>query len=66
MNLHNFYGYGQLFCFSGLDGATSRNHDFVGMCMSEPISIRFHFEQTITLRIPLDKNANFEKAIKQY
>ena len=24
MKLHNKYGYGQLFCFSGIDGETSR------------------------------------------
>lgn len=40
LNLHNQYGYGQLFCFSGLEGETSRTHDFVGMLMDEPIRER--------------------------
>lgn len=54
MYLHDIYSYGQLFCFSGLDGETSRANDFVGMCMDEPITIRFHFINAITLRIPLN------------
>ena len=60
MNLHNIYHYGQLFCFSGLEGETSRNDDFVGMLMDGPVTIRFHFETTVTLRIPLDENTPFE------
>ncbi len=59
MKLHNQYSYGQLFCFSGLDGETSRNDDFVGMFLNEPITIRFHFDSTVTLRIPLDAEAVF-------
>ncbi len=58
ISLHDRYGYGQLFCFSGLDGETSFEHDFVGMMMGEPITVRFHFEETVTLRIPL-KDAVF-------
>lgn len=59
MKLHNKYGYGQLFCFSGLDGATSRCDDFVAMMLDEPITLRFHFDKTITLKLPLNKNAVF-------
>ncbi len=59
MNLHNFYSYGQLFCFSGLDGKTSRANDFVGMFLNEPITIRFHFDNAVTLKLPLE-NANFD------
>ena len=60
MKLHNHYGYGQLFCFSGLEGATSRNRDFVGMMMEEPIMLRFHFDNAVTLKIPMDKNTAFK------
>lgn len=60
MRLHNAYSYGQLFCFSGLDGETSRTDDFVGMMMHEPISIRFHFENTVTLKLPINANPEFE------
>ena len=59
MKLHNKYGYGQLFCFSGYDGETSRNDDFVAMMMDEPITLRFHFTDTVTLKIPVDENAVF-------
>lgn len=60
MIIHDIYSYGQLFCFSGLEGETSRNDDFVGMLMEDPITIRFHFESTLSLRIPLDKKIKFE------
>ena len=60
MNFHNKYGYGQLFCYSGLEGETSRNKDFVGMIMDEPISIRFHFDNAVTLKLPFDKTPNFK------
>ena len=59
MKLHNKYSYGQLFCFSGLDGQTSRENDFVAMMLGEPITLRFHFEKSVTLRIPLDISAAF-------
>lgn len=59
MKLHNTYSYGQLFCFSGLDGETSRDDDFVGMFMDEPITIRFHFNTTVTLKLPLPQDAVF-------
>ncbi len=59
MNLHKKYGYGQLFCFSGLDGQTSREDDFVAVTMAEPITLRFHFDKTVTLKIPVGENAVF-------
>lgn len=60
MKLHNIYSYGQLFCFSGLEGATSRNDDLVGMFMDDPVAIRFHFDLTVTLKFPLGKNVSFK------
>lgn len=60
MKLHNTYSYGQLFCFSGMDGATSRNDDLVGMFMDEPVTIRFHFDSSVIFKVPLDKNAVFK------
>ncbi len=59
MKLHNKYGYGQLFCFSGIDGETSRVDDFVAMTQAEPITLRFHFEDAVTLKIPVDESAIF-------
>ena len=60
MNFHKTYGYGQLFCYSGLEGETSRNKDFVGMIMPEPVSIRFHFNNAVTLKIPFSVMPNFK------
>ncbi len=60
MKLHNKYSYGQLFCYSGLDGTTSAGDDFVAMMMDEPITLRFHFEKTVSLKIPVGENAQFE------
>lgn len=63
MKMHNHYNYGQLFCFSGLDGETSRNDDFVGMMMEEPVTIRFHFDDAVTLRLPLSQDAKFSAVL---
>lgn len=60
MKLHNKYSYGQLFCFSGLDGETSRRDDFVAMMMQQPISLRFHFDVTVTLQLPMGKEVAFK------
>lgn len=60
MKLHNQYAYGQLFCFSGIDGETSAGDDLVAMMMDEPITLRFHFEKAVSLKIPVGKNAKFE------
>ena len=59
MKLHNHYGYGQLFCYSGLDGETCRDDDFVAMLLNEPITLRFHFDKTVTLKLPLGEKAVF-------
>ena len=59
MKLHNIYGYGQLFCFSGLDGETCRDDDFVAMTLAEPVTLRFHFDKTVTLKIPVGQSACF-------
>ena len=60
MNFHNHYSYGQLFCCSGLEGETSRGRDFVGMFMDEPVTVRFHFENAVSLRIPFEKAPSFK------
>ena len=59
LKLHDKYGYGQLFCFSGIEGETSVERAFVGVLMNEPITVRFHFDETITLRIPLPEPVKF-------
>ncbi|MBP5686612.1 MAG: hypothetical protein J6W87_02380 [Clostridia bacterium] len=59
LNLHDIYGYGQLFCFSGLEGETSVERAFIGVLMNEPITVRFHFDEAVILRIPLADSINF-------
>ena len=59
MKLHNKYGYGQLFCFSGIDGEAKRSDDFVAMMLDEPITLRFHFDKLLSLKIPLPETAQF-------
>lgn len=60
MELHNKYTYGQLFCFSGLDGKTAAGDDFVAMMMDAPITLRFHFDEAVSLKIPVGENAEFD------
>jgi len=59
MKVHNKYGYGQLFCFSGIDGETCCGDDFVAMMLAEPITLRFDFTKAVTLKIPVGKEAVF-------
>ena len=54
MKLPNKYGYGTLFGFSGLEGENSKNEDFIGMTMSEPITVRFDSAHPVSLFIPAD------------
>lgn len=60
MELHSKYTYGQLFCFSGLDGKTSAGDDFVAMMMDAPITLRFHFDEAVSLKIPVGEKAEFD------
>lgn len=60
MILHDKYGYGQLFCYNGLDGETSYKKDFIGMLMAEPITIRFHFHNTVSLKLPFASTPSFK------
>jgi len=59
MRLNNIYGYGQLFCYSGLDGETSYKKDLVGMCMQKTIQIRFNFFNPVSLYLPLEQKLKF-------
>ena len=63
MKMHNHYNYGQLFCFSGLDGETSRGDDFVAMMLEGPVPLRFHFDDAVTLRLPLADGAKFSAVL---
>ncbi len=52
MKFPDFYGYGQLFAFSGIDGENSHDEDFAGMLMPGKISIRFEAPDAVTLSLP--------------
>ena len=54
MKFPDYYGYGQLFAFSGIDGENSHDEDFAGMLMPEKISIRFEAPDAVTLYAPCD------------
>ena len=41
MKLSDIYGYGQLFGFSGVDGETDAEDDFIALTLQRPIEIRF-------------------------
>ena len=55
MILPDYCGYGTLFAFSGIDGENSHSGDFAGMLMNERISVRFDFEDPVTLSLPTDE-----------
>lgn len=54
MNFPDYYGYGQLFAFSGIDGENSHDEDFAGMLMPGKISIRFDAPDAVTLSVPCE------------
>ena len=51
MKLHNIWGYGQLFGFSGLDGRNRYYNDFVGTLTREKIGIRFELKEWIKVKV---------------
>ncbi len=57
MKLPDKYGYGNLFGYSGLDGENSHDEDFIGMTMSEPLTIRFDDPRgTVTLHLDAEED----------
>ena len=59
MKLHNIWGYGQLFAYSGLDGKNRCYGDFVGTLTPEKIGIRFEFRKWIKMTIPVKDRVKF-------
>ena len=63
MNLsthHRIYSYGQLFCFSGIDGDTCGARNVCATFLDGPVTLRFETEPSATLRIPLGDGAAFD------
>ena len=59
MKLHNIWGYGQLFAYSGLDGKNRYYADFVGTLTPDKIGIRFELQEWIKLSIPVKDSVKF-------
>lgn len=59
MKLHNIWGYGQLFAFSGLDGRNRYYNDFVGTLTREKIGIRFELKEWIKVLFPVKGRVKF-------
>ncbi|MBQ8725957.1 MAG: hypothetical protein IJY84_02510 [Clostridia bacterium] len=59
MKLHNVWGYGQLFGFSGLDGKNRYYNDFVGTLTRRKIEVRFELREWIKVYFPVKGRVRF-------
>ncbi|MBQ2701749.1 MAG: hypothetical protein IJF64_02060, partial [Clostridia bacterium] len=59
MKLNKIWSYGQLFGFSGLDGANRYYNDFVGTTMRKKIEIRFELKDWIKVCFPVKGRVKF-------
>lgn len=60
MKLHNIWGYGQLFGFSGIDGQTRYYNDFIGTLTRRKIEIRFELKEWIKVYFPFKGRVKFK------
>ncbi len=59
MKLNNIWGYGQLFGFSGLDGNSRFQNDFVGTFTARKIEIRFELLEWVKVYFPVKGRVKF-------
>ncbi len=59
MKMHNIWGYGQLFGFSGLDGENRHEDDFIGTLTAEKIGVRFEAEDWVVVHFPVGNTVAF-------
>jgi len=59
MKMHNIWGYGQLFGFSGLDGQNFCINDFVGTLTAKKIGIRFELREWVKVTFPVKGRVKF-------
>lgn len=59
MKLHNIWGYGQLFGFSGLDGRNYYFNDFIGTLTQKKIGIRFELREWVKMTFPVKGRVKF-------
>ncbi len=60
MKLHNKWGYGQLFGFSGLDGTNRYTDDFVGTLTRQKIGIRFELTEWVKVKFDIKGRIAFK------
>lgn len=66
MNLSDIYGYGQLFGFSGIDGETCAEDDFIGMLMKRPVEIRLELPKPLSISIPVSESVSFSAVMNDF
>ncbi len=59
MKMHNVWGYGQLFGFSGLDGENRYQDDFIGTLTAEKIGVRFEAADWVIVKFPVGEKVAF-------
>lgn len=59
MKLNNIWGYGQLFGFSGLEGANRYYNDFIGTLTAKKIGIRFELKEWVKFIFPVTGRVKF-------
>lgn len=66
MKLNNIWGYGQLFGFSGLDGANRQMNDFIGTLTQKKIGIRFELKEWIKISFPVKGRIKFDAVMGDF
>lgn len=59
MKLHNIWGYGQLFGYSGLEGETRYYNDFVATLTAKKIGLRFELRSWVKVLFPVKGRVKF-------
>lgn len=66
MKVSDIYGYGQLFGFSGIDGKTDAQDDFIGMLMKHPVEIRLELPKPLYVVIPVSEKVSFSAVMNDF
>lgn len=66
MKLNNIWGYGQLFGFSGLDGANRYYKDFIGTLTAEKIGVRFELDKWIKVFFNIKGDIQFKAVMSDF
>lgn len=66
MKLNNIWGYGQLFGFSGLEGANRYYNDFIGTLTAKKIGIRFELKEWVKFIFPVTGRVKFNAVTMRF